>query len=304
MLHLTQCMAKSATAARLRGIPLHIASIEYWAARNRRLRRDLARRNQFRSSIDAIRQTHRAIEAYDYNDNSQTEAQRLLAIYGLLQALIVQQDALCHLAEALGIRPVRLNRHKRLEEIRNIRNWTVGHPTKVDRYETASHHVIKRPQLGRGGFCLYSAFDDGREQYSYVPLAQLARLQRRVISQLLRDMLAQMEALEQQPRQRHGRHTHPVVTAPGVARKNAHRGHGKDQDAVVRPERRGKRTRSQPQAVELFATAKPRSRRHRETPNRGTGVPPVRVKPAAHAKGPGLKLTPLPGERLARRPAA
>jgi hypothetical protein len=88
-------------------------------------------------------------------------------------------------------------RHKRLEEIRNIRNWTVGHPTKVDRYETRSHHAIQRPQLGRGGFSLYSAFDDGREQYTFVPLSQLARLQRRVVSHVLRDMLTQLNTQEQ-----------------------------------------------------------------------------------------------------------
>lgn len=123
----------------------------------------------------------------------------MLAIYGLLQALVVQQDALCHLAEALQARPVRLNRHKRLAEIRNIRNWTVGHPTKVDRHLVQSHHAIRRSNLGRGGFALFSAFDDGRTQYTYVPLPQLARLQRRVVTALLRDMLAELHQRDQRP---------------------------------------------------------------------------------------------------------
>ncbi len=182
-----------------RGIPLHADSIQFWAERQKQLRRHLPRWNQFRSSLDAIRQTHRAIEAYNHSNGELTDDQRYLAIYGLLQALVVQQDAICHLTEALGTKPVHMNRHKRLEEIRNIRNWTVGHPTKIDRYDTHSHHAIQRPQLGRGGFSLYSAFDDGREQYTYVPLLQLARLQRRVVSRVLRDILKELNSRGQQP---------------------------------------------------------------------------------------------------------
>ena len=152
-----------------------------------------------RSALDALRQTYVAIEAYNRANGNLKEDERYLAIYGLLQALVVQQDALCHLAEALQVRPVRLNRHRRLEEIRNIRNWTVGHPTKADRHLVPSHHAIRRPKLGRGGFALYSAFDDGRTQYTYVPLPQLARLQRRVVSRLLRDMIAELQQRDRRP---------------------------------------------------------------------------------------------------------
>jgi hypothetical protein len=179
----------------LRGIPRHLQALETWIRHGRterQLQRDLGRWNQIRSSLNALRQTHIAIETFNRANGNLSHGERILAIYGLLQALVVQQDALCHLAEALGARPLRLNRHRRLEEIRNIRNWTVGHPTKIDRYDVASHHAITRTKLGRGGFALYSAFDDGRTQYTYVPLPQLARLQRRVISQLLRDLLAQV----------------------------------------------------------------------------------------------------------------
>jgi hypothetical protein len=152
-----------------------------------------------RSALDALRQTYVAIEAYNRANGNLKEDERYLAIYGLLQALVVQQDALCHLAEALQVRPVRLNRHLRLEEIRNIRNWTVGHPTKADRHLVPSHHAIRRPKLGRGGFALYSAFDDGRTQYTYVPLLQLARLQRRVVSRLLREIIDELQQRDRRP---------------------------------------------------------------------------------------------------------
>ena len=185
-----------------RGIPRHLSAIEKWCEQPRvarRLRADLPRWNQLHSALDAIHQTHTAVETYNHANGELNEGERFLAIYGLLQALVVQQDALCHLAEALQTRPLRLNRHKRLVEIRNIRNWTVGHPTKVDRNFIQSHHAIRRSIVGRGGFALFSAFDDGRTQYTYVPLPQLARLQRRLISGLLRDILAELHQRDQRP---------------------------------------------------------------------------------------------------------
>ncbi len=185
-----------------RGIPRHLIAIENWCEQPRvarRLRADLPRWNQLHSALDALHQTHTAVETYNRSNEELNEGQRLLSIYGLLQALVVQQDALCHLAESLQTRPVRLRRHRRLEEIRNIRNWTVGHPTKADRNFIQSHHAIRRPQVGRGGFALFSAFDDGRNQYTYVPLPQLARLQRRVISALLREMIAELRQRDERP---------------------------------------------------------------------------------------------------------
>ena len=211
-------MAKPLKPPSGRGIALRADSIQFWGERQKQLRRDLRKWNQFRSSLDAIRQTHRAIEAYNHSNGELTDDQRYLAIYGLLQALVVQQDAVCHLAEALGTKPVHMARHKRLEEIRNIRNWTVGHPTKIDRYTTYSHHAIQRPQLGRGGFSLYSAFDDGREQYTYVPLVQLARLQRRVVSRVLRDMLKELNS-GQQAKQAVAPTAKPAAVSPDAQRR-------------------------------------------------------------------------------------
>jgi hypothetical protein len=180
-----------------RGISRHLHELETWIDQpqhHRHLRRDVGRWNQMLSCLQALKQTNLAVTAFQKNGAKLGEGERFLAIYGLLQALVLQQDALCHLAEALKTTPVRLNRHRRLEEIRNIRNWSVGHPTKADRGPALSHHAIARAKLGRGGFSLHSSFDDGRSQYMYVPLPQLARLQRRVISGLLRDMLHELRA--------------------------------------------------------------------------------------------------------------
>lgn len=297
-------MVKSSKAASGRGIPLHADAIEYWAARQKKLRHSLARWNQFRSSLDAIRQTHRAIEAYNHSNGDLTEDQRYLAIYGLLQALVVQQDAMCHLAESLQTRPVHMNRHKRLEEIRNIRNWTVGHPTKVDRFDTHSHHAIQRPQLGRGGFSLYSAFDDGREQYTYVPLVQLARLQRRVVSRLLRDMLRELNSRERKPAVVESKRALP----PRPPRRGQNVGNN------AKPSRRGATADGSP-ALQRWVSRQPRPESRsdgtfgRQRPKKGLPLQkPPQFAPSRHKsrhRPSRAGLLPLPGERLARsRPAA
>jgi len=163
-----------------------------------------------------------------------------------------------------------------LPEIRNIRNWTVGHPTKIDRYSTHSHHAIQRPQLGRGGFSLYSAFDDGREQYTYVPLVQMARLQRRVVSRLLRDMLRDLNAQPQATKKTAPmKQARPAVhiTQP-VSRKQS----GRPKRGIL------------PQKPPQFATARPVMRKAKKRTKR-QGLRPA--------------LLPLPGEHFGRQsPAA
>ncbi len=311
-------MVKPPKAPSGRGIPLHADAIEYWAGQQKKLRRNLPRWNQFRSSLDAVRQTHRAIEAYNHSNGDLTEDQRYLAIYGLLQALVVQQDAMCHLSEALQTKPVHMNRHKRLEEIRNIRNWTVGHPTKVDRYETHSHHAIQRPQLGRGGFSLYSAFDDGREQYTYVPLLQLARLQRRVVSRLLREMLRELNSRERKPAVAHAAKSKPALPSQPPLHGQQPSPPGQQVGKPAKPNRRRATTHiSEGRESWVSGQSLPESRmggtlgRPRPSqPKRGLPA----QKPPQFAPGPMKKrrlvarpsaLLPLPGEKFARhRPAA
>ena len=286
-----------------RGIPLHADSIQFWAERQKPLRRNLSRWNQLRSSLAAIRQTHRAIEAYNHTNGDLTDDQRFLAIYGLLQALVVQQDAICHLTEALGTKPVHMNRHKQLEEIRNIRNWTVGHPTKIDRYDTYSHHAIKRPQLGRGGFSLYSAFDDGREQYTYVPLLQLARLQRRVVSRVLRDILRDLNSRKEQPAVAQSRQSkRPLPTKPLRSGKGLMPNrHGAT--AQISPGRKSwvnGRPRIESRRDGTFARTGPNLPRRGLPAQKAPQFPPQRSKHRSSAR-----LLPLPGERIARQqPAA
>ncbi len=104
--------------------------------------------SQLCSCLDVIGDTELAIAAYIHKEFSQNTGANYLAVYGLLQTLFLQQDALFHLCEALGIGDPRDN-YPRLKEIREDRNASVGHPTKLKRGKHTFCHYY-RIRAGRG----------------------------------------------------------------------------------------------------------------------------------------------------------
>lgn len=82
--------------------------------------------SKFWSSYDALSDAQSAIDEWVSLDNPQR-----LALYGLLQAFIVQQDALKHIQEALGLAAIHIkNDYPSLENIRIARNHLAGHPSQ------------------------------------------------------------------------------------------------------------------------------------------------------------------------------
>ncbi|MFC1781911.1 hypothetical protein ACFLZ8_06595 [Planctomycetota bacterium] len=59
--------------------------------------------NQLCSSLDVIEDTDLAIKAYQESKSSQNDGQKYLQLYGVLQALFLQQDAVDHLCESLSL---------------------------------------------------------------------------------------------------------------------------------------------------------------------------------------------------------
>src|SRR6185437_4035424 len=104
-----------------------------------------------------------------------------LTIYGLFQALILQQDASRHLCEALNI-PFEVNP---LLDIRDIRNSAVGHPTKRDRGKPATHSFISRSSMSKKGFQLHSYTRNGDGTKKYISLDELIGKQLECLSEKL-----------------------------------------------------------------------------------------------------------------------
>lgn len=80
------------------------------------------------TAVDNIEDTQRAIDEYfSLKDFSR------LAVYGLLQSMFVQQDAVSHLEKAIKIEtPDWKKDYPELSKIRDIRNETIGHPISTE----------------------------------------------------------------------------------------------------------------------------------------------------------------------------
>ncbi len=141
--------------------------------------------------LDVIEDIDCCLEAFLKTDiNHFDDGNKYMYIYGTLQALFVQQDAIKHLAEALKI-PYTLD--PSLKEIREIRNDSVGHPTKRDRgkNKTVTFNYISRISIGSQGFRLGTAYADSKrlDSFKNVSISNLIATQRCVLMSVLGNVL-------------------------------------------------------------------------------------------------------------------
>lgn len=117
--------------------------------------------DQICSSLDVIDDTLLTIESYRNSDFPDDPGIKYLFIYGILQALFLQQDALSHLSESFE---VEYEVGDNLKKVREIRNAAIGHPTKLNRKGEIYHYHLSRPSLNKDGFKLlqYSESDSVR----------------------------------------------------------------------------------------------------------------------------------------------
>jgi len=156
------------------------------ARKHYELRRDKGKFSQVCSSLDAIEDSEQAITAFGKSDFGKDVALGYLVIYGVLQAAFLQQDAVWNLCEALDI-PRDKSAYPSLSVIREIRNDSVGHPTKRDRGKKAattfSH--ITQISMSVNGFDLLTFGDDGSYSSRRVDLPTLIGEQRQAVGDIL-----------------------------------------------------------------------------------------------------------------------
>jgi hypothetical protein len=119
--------------------------------------------NRLCSAMDAIEDVEVIISGYKSSEFGRTIASRYLTIYGLLQALFVQMDAVKSIAKALDV-PLAANSD--LLYIRRIRILSVGHPTSANfKGEGELFAFITRFDLTSNAFSLsyYNSRDQLRE---------------------------------------------------------------------------------------------------------------------------------------------
>lgn len=154
--------------------------------------------HQIWTAMDIIDDIDLAMAAYVDNEFPADIGERYLRIYGILQALYVQQDALRDLIRAIHPAKV-IEVSDLLKDIRGARNASVGHPTQLRRKgESLSAHGIVRATMSKEGFELCSFPEKDGKFFVYVPVRELIQKQRaeatRILSEVVAELLEQEEA--------------------------------------------------------------------------------------------------------------
>lgn len=115
---------------------------------------------QLTASMDTLEDAQQAIDAFFEDssafasDDAALVGQKYLRLYGLLQAMFLQQDAVTNMLEAvdLGRDPISELEHEHLKHVRTIRNASVGHPTKLGGNRAPAHVFIVQVSMAATTF--------------------------------------------------------------------------------------------------------------------------------------------------------
>lgn len=151
--------------------------------------------DQLCSCLDVIEDSEFAIDAYFDREPGENIGEFYLNVYGLLQALYIQQDAVFHLCESLSIPETKEN-YPRLKEIRNVRNASSGHPTKKRTKKQRSYHHISQSTLKPDGFQLASFFGNGTLKFEDISIPALIADQRTCISEIFTLVIGELQQKE------------------------------------------------------------------------------------------------------------
>ncbi len=152
--------------------------------------------NQLCSSMDVVEDTDLAIESYANREFEEKTGPLYLAVYGLLQALFLQQDAAKHLNQALGFGDINFSNFTELKAIRDIRNDAIGHPTKREHRTPVSYHYISRATLSYTGFQLLSFYSDGSHKFKDIDISKCIADQNSGVRSILRSIINRLRKEE------------------------------------------------------------------------------------------------------------
>ena len=165
--------------------------------------------NMLASSFDTVADTEMAIKTYEATPDVQDVGARYLAIYGILQCLYVQQDAVESMVRAFepGTEPVyRIESEPEADEVRKIRNKAIGHPTKEGDVNSKKRpgvqmsHFIVQHSMHKCGFRLMTTFADKTHAFMDVSITELIAKNRTVVERVLVRTMQKLEAAEMEHR--------------------------------------------------------------------------------------------------------
>jgi hypothetical protein len=157
--------------------------------------------NKLCSALDIVEDSDQALDAYLKQPETINPGLCYLLVYGALQVLQVQQDAVEQICRALGIPPTRSHN---LTHIREIRSSAIGHPTAQSEKKIKKSNFIVQTSLSQYGFTLSTVYSDGTPYSSrQIDIPTLVELQRVDLRDALTGVVNKLDETEMKHRAEH-----------------------------------------------------------------------------------------------------
>lgn len=151
---------------------------------------------QLWTALNIVDDVDLAVKAYLDADFPWTPGEQYLRVFGIFQALFVQQDALRQFVDVI-LPGSAITFVDVLKDVREARNASVGHPAELKRSGDVSAHGINRSTMGKEGFQLMCCSEKTGVTFRSIPILELIAKQRkeavRILSVVLKELKEQDE---------------------------------------------------------------------------------------------------------------
>ena len=151
--------------------------------------------NRLWASLDVIEDSQIAINDYTNLSEFSSNTNGYLYVYGILQALNLQQDALVNLNKALFEQDINFKEeYPELYNIRENRNNSIGHPT--DRGKGKSFHHITRGSIKKEGFEMISFYPKTgvTTKFEEVNILSCIEIQNKLLKKILTNTMEKLKS--------------------------------------------------------------------------------------------------------------
>jgi hypothetical protein len=169
---------------------------------NSLLSKDHKKWNLMCGSLDAVQSAQMAVDAYsDLDKDNIRDVGTHLIIYGLFQALYVQQDAVSNLCESMGMALDIKNQYPELYEIRQLRNKGIGHPTPSSKYKKpkSTHGML----IDNDSVELFSYTETGDFSHAKYKISDCIKKQSHSLCKILQKAIEKMVSIEKEHKDKH-----------------------------------------------------------------------------------------------------
>jgi hypothetical protein len=134
-----------------------------------------------------------ALDAYLGWESVTDVGGRYLLLYGVLQVLLAQQDAVKKVCKTFQYP---LSFPPNIEKIRQIRSDSIGHPTSGTKNKLHKANFIQRISLSHSGFTLMTVFSDSRYYPQQIGVPDVIEEQRKFVETVLNNLTEKLRSDE------------------------------------------------------------------------------------------------------------